>query len=727
MAKKRNRKAFTIVELVIVIAVIAVLATVLVPTFGDVINNAKDSAAKQEAKNAYTQYIVDHATEGEIAEYMIYDANDRFIALQNGAAVGVYDSKEDALKSMLANGDPAKLVANGKLLIYGTVVNSYNPYAGKVISILGDSISTLEGYIPVADGFNLKHRTRYVLSAKSDSSLIVMSPEETWWMSVINGLDAKLGINDSWAGSTVTNNISGNSGDLGEMAAMASLTRIQNLGSNGTPDVILFYGGTNDIGRSCTLGTFDSASAPTEVNLTATKWNTVTDAYIAAILRLKYYYPDAQIISMLPTYTTSYYNQSKLEQYNTVLASICEHYGVTCIDLRNCGITTSDLVDGIHPTAKGMEYIANAVLEELNDSNEVTPGENNVYSISHMLENATASKSYYKGVSAGKAFTESISGNDLEVTVTMGGQNITASCYQNGEINIPVVTGDIVITAKSSPSWAWATYLQTREGTNATTNLWTALTPINKYYSNNTGSYNASGWTTVNNVCSITVPVQYGELIFASSFGERANNGGTRNGIRVAFFLSDGSVLSYSPDEVYNMFKSSGYIVVPTDAVAACIPMWDNTGDWEIYIGGDIIKNKEMFKRIQHLPDEFTSTDNLLDSLDFSSNEYYTSSGWGNGGMPQVRSVTISISEKYQLKANSFGAKNTNNGSSDGIRLTWFLADGTISSISPADVYKEYKENGYLTAPDGVVSVNVVWWTESIDNYLYITVPTEYE
>ena len=40
--KKRNRKAFTIVELVIVIAVIAILATVLVPTFGDVITTAKD-------------------------------------------------------------------------------------------------------------------------------------------------------------------------------------------------------------------------------------------------------------------------------------------------------------------------------------------------------------------------------------------------------------------------------------------------------------------------------------------------------------------------------------------------------------------------------------------------------------------------------------------------------------------------------------------------------------
>ena len=58
MNKKNNRKGFTIVELVIVIAVIAILATVLVPTFGNVIEKAQVSSAIQEAKNTYTQYTV---------------------------------------------------------------------------------------------------------------------------------------------------------------------------------------------------------------------------------------------------------------------------------------------------------------------------------------------------------------------------------------------------------------------------------------------------------------------------------------------------------------------------------------------------------------------------------------------------------------------------------------------------------------------------------------------
>lgn len=42
---KKFKKAFTITELVIVIAVIAILAAVLIPTFSTVISKANESAA----------------------------------------------------------------------------------------------------------------------------------------------------------------------------------------------------------------------------------------------------------------------------------------------------------------------------------------------------------------------------------------------------------------------------------------------------------------------------------------------------------------------------------------------------------------------------------------------------------------------------------------------------------------------------------------------------------
>ena len=42
--RKSNKKGFTIVELVIVIAVIAILSAVLIPTFGGITEKAKNSA-----------------------------------------------------------------------------------------------------------------------------------------------------------------------------------------------------------------------------------------------------------------------------------------------------------------------------------------------------------------------------------------------------------------------------------------------------------------------------------------------------------------------------------------------------------------------------------------------------------------------------------------------------------------------------------------------------------
>ena len=61
MNKKNNRKGFTIVELVIVIAVIGILATVLIPTFGNVMEKAKNSELVQQLRNEYMDYIASEA------------------------------------------------------------------------------------------------------------------------------------------------------------------------------------------------------------------------------------------------------------------------------------------------------------------------------------------------------------------------------------------------------------------------------------------------------------------------------------------------------------------------------------------------------------------------------------------------------------------------------------------------------------------------------------------
>ena len=66
MMKKSNKKGFTLVELIVVIAIMAILAAVLVPTVTSKIKDANDSAAKSDCsgmmstvQSALTSYLSD--------------------------------------------------------------------------------------------------------------------------------------------------------------------------------------------------------------------------------------------------------------------------------------------------------------------------------------------------------------------------------------------------------------------------------------------------------------------------------------------------------------------------------------------------------------------------------------------------------------------------------------------------------------------------------------------
>ena len=69
MIKRNNKKGFTIVELVIVIAVIAILAAVLIPTFSGIIKKAQESSDIQLAKNFNTSLAADEAINGKPATF----------------------------------------------------------------------------------------------------------------------------------------------------------------------------------------------------------------------------------------------------------------------------------------------------------------------------------------------------------------------------------------------------------------------------------------------------------------------------------------------------------------------------------------------------------------------------------------------------------------------------------------------------------------------------------
>ncbi len=54
LIKKRNQKGFTLVELLIVIAIIGILAAIAIPQFNQYRNRAHMAATRSDAKNAYT-------------------------------------------------------------------------------------------------------------------------------------------------------------------------------------------------------------------------------------------------------------------------------------------------------------------------------------------------------------------------------------------------------------------------------------------------------------------------------------------------------------------------------------------------------------------------------------------------------------------------------------------------------------------------------------------------
>ena len=64
---KNNKRAFTIVELVIVIAVIGILAAVLIPTFSSLIEKANMNSDEAAVKNMNTYLSADEQINGKPA------------------------------------------------------------------------------------------------------------------------------------------------------------------------------------------------------------------------------------------------------------------------------------------------------------------------------------------------------------------------------------------------------------------------------------------------------------------------------------------------------------------------------------------------------------------------------------------------------------------------------------------------------------------------------------
>ncbi len=218
----------------------------------------------------------------------------------------------------------------------GTSETSIKP----VCSILGDSLGTYRGYTPI-------YYQHYCQEEMPVSS--------TWWMHYIESNNMCLGINESLGGSKVAW-WNGEPSGYAQNQCMASQERIDNLAANGTPDTILFFGGTNDVG-STPLGTFLPGQNIGVVD-------NFSDAYQTAVFRLKKTYPNAKIICITPYYRSEQaicpVDDYVIDEYDNRILEICNYYGIMCLDLRNANLDFGEDMcapDWFHVNTNGMNKI----------------------------------------------------------------------------------------------------------------------------------------------------------------------------------------------------------------------------------------------------------------------------------------------------------------------------------------------------------------------------------
>ncbi|NLB61450.1 MAG: prepilin-type N-terminal cleavage/methylation domain-containing protein [Clostridiales bacterium] len=106
MKKHTYKKAFTIVELIIVIAVIGVLAAILIPAFTNMIAKANAKAALSDARSTLTSYLAENMSvvDGQIASSIVIFINKAKMYY----VFGYSNTGEDMGKLMQSAGNPFK-------------------------------------------------------------------------------------------------------------------------------------------------------------------------------------------------------------------------------------------------------------------------------------------------------------------------------------------------------------------------------------------------------------------------------------------------------------------------------------------------------------------------------------------------------------------------------------------------------------------------------------------
>lgn len=219
------------------------------------------------------------------------------------------------------------------------------------VTIFGDSYSTFAGYLSCDSNavwyFPEGHRSR-------NKANDVTKVEETWWYQVIDKLNAKLEVNNSFSGATICYSgypkdarWAGNIKVKGreQFADFSNRSFVNRSNALGNPDLILICGGTNDSWCGAKVGDYVYG------NQTYEQLCDFRPAMAKMLADIKQNYPTARILFIL--------NSELREDINESVHTICKHYAVECLDLKNIEKQMG------HPSVKGMKAFAEQVVEKL--------------------------------------------------------------------------------------------------------------------------------------------------------------------------------------------------------------------------------------------------------------------------------------------------------------------------------------------------------------------------
>lgn len=145
--KRNTRKGFTTVELVIVIAVIAILAAVLIPTFSNLVTKANNSAITQETRAAVTILLSEKDAQIPANTYIVYQkgtdtTTTKWFKYENGKLVDATEQTYDANDEVFAKQAAADII-KGASNANITIGTGEGKAAGAVLTDLSENVEIL--------------------------------------------------------------------------------------------------------------------------------------------------------------------------------------------------------------------------------------------------------------------------------------------------------------------------------------------------------------------------------------------------------------------------------------------------------------------------------------------------------------------------------------------------------------------------------------------------------